>query len=86
VTEPQIAARYRAADGLCLPHLDRALEVDDAGARVLAESAGGSLGTLVDELDEFIRKHDYRFRPESWDDGADTPERAIERAVGRPDP
>jgi hypothetical protein len=86
VVDPAVQERYRAADGLCVPHLDRALEADDEGARILAASAVAAIGTLVEELDEFIRKHDYRFRPEVWEGGEDTPERAIERAVGRQEP
>jgi hypothetical protein len=45
------------------------------------------LSTIVDQLDEYIRKHDYRFQTSVWDGGEDTPERAVERAVGhRPAP
>jgi hypothetical protein len=45
------------------------------------------LGTIVAELDEYIKKHDYRFTTPVWNGGEDTPERAVERAVGhRPDP
>ena len=82
LADAQVQARYRAADGLCLPHLDRALETDGAGARFLAEAAVNRLGALVDELDVYIQKHDYRFRPEVWEGDQDTPARAVERAVG----
>jgi len=82
VTDAAVAARYRAADGLCLLHLARALEADDPGAGILARAALAGLTGLVDELDVYIRKHDYRFRPERWDGGEDVPARAVERAVG----
>ena len=85
VADPAVEARYRASDGLCLPHLERALEVDDAGGRILARAALDGLATLVDDLDDYIRKHDYRFRPERWQGGEDTPARAVERAVGHAD-
>jgi hypothetical protein len=85
LADPAVQARYRSADGLCLPHLDRAFERDDTAARFLAEVAVATLGTLVDELDEYIRKHDYRFRPTVWEGGEDVPERAVGRAVGRPE-
>jgi len=85
--DPAVRAKYQAGDGLCLPHIDRALSADDEGARVLADAATEMLGTIVADLDEYIRKHDYRFSTPVWDGGEDTPERAVERAVGqRPPP
>jgi hypothetical protein len=85
--DPAVRERYEAGDGLCLPHIDQALQADDEGTRALAEAAVAMLGTLVAELDEYIRKHDYRFQTPVWDGGEDTPERAVERAVGsRPAP
>ncbi len=86
LVDPTVRERYRAGDGLCLPHIDRALQSDDAGARALAEVAIEMLGTIVGELDEYIRKHDYRFHTAVWDGGEDTPERAVERAVGSSPP
>ncbi|MGE3267298.1 MAG: DUF6062 family protein [Chloroflexota bacterium] len=87
LTDPAVRARYQAGDGLCLPHIEQALQADDAGAAALAEAAVEMLGTIVGELDEYIQKHDYRFHTAVWDGGEDTPERAVERAVGhRPDP
>ncbi|HZO39512.1 MAG TPA: hypothetical protein VFE97_09845, partial [Methylomirabilota bacterium] len=63
------------------------LQADDEGARALAEAAVEMLGTIVSDLDEYIKKHDYRFTTPVWDGGEDTPERAVERAVGhRPAP
>jgi hypothetical protein len=85
--DPDVRERYQSGDGLCLPHIDQALEAGDDGAQAVAEAAVAMLGTIVGELDEYIRKHDYRFQTPVWDGGEDTPERAVERAVGhRPDP
>lgn len=86
LTDPAVLERYRAGDGLCLPHIDRALQADDDGARILAEAAIEMLGALVGALDEYIRKHDYRFHTAVWDGGEDAPERAVERAVGSSPP
>jgi len=85
--DPTVLERYRAGDGLCLPHLDRALQSDTDGARILGKVAVDMLGVIVGQLDDYIRKHDYRFQTAVWDGGEDTPERAVERAVGhRPPP
>ena len=87
LVDPAVRAKYVAGDGLCLPHIDQALQADDEGARALAEAAVEMLGTIVADLDEYIKKHDYRFTTPVWDGGEDTPERAVERAVGhRPAP
>ena len=85
--DPAVRQKYEAGDGLCLPHIDQALQADDDGSRALAEAAVSMLGTIVGELDEYIKKHDYRFTTPVWNGGEDTPERAVERAVGhRPPP
>jgi hypothetical protein len=87
MVDPAVRAKYQAGDGLCLPHIDQALQADDAGARALAGAAVEMLGAIVADLDEYIKKHDYRFQTPVWDGGEDTPERAVERAVGHaPDP
>ena len=87
LVDPAVRAKYVAGDGLCLPHIDQALQADDEGARALAEAAVEMLGSIVADLDEYIKKHDYRFTTPVWDGGEDTPERAVERAVGhRPAP
>jgi hypothetical protein len=85
--DPSVREKYQAGDGLCVPHIDQALQADDEGARVLAQASVEMLGKIVGELDEYIKKHDYRFQTPVWDGGEDTPERAVERAVGsRPAP
>lgn len=81
-----VRAKYQAGDGLCLPHIDQALQTDDPGAEALAEAAVEMLGVIVADLDEYIKKHDYRFHSAVWDGGEDTPERAVERAVGHAPP
>jgi hypothetical protein len=81
-----VREKYVAGDGLCLPHIDQALQVDDPGAEALAEAAVEMLGVIVGDLDEYIKKHDYRFHTTVWNGGEDTPERAVERAVGHAPP
>jgi hypothetical protein len=86
LAEADVRRRYAESAGLCLPHLARGLE---SGGRAedlawLRQDAAERLGAIVAELDEYIRKHDYRFRKEGWGEERDAPRRAVERAVGRP--
>jgi hypothetical protein len=84
----EIAAAYTAGGGLCLPHFQVVLsQADEEAARTLAQWQEGALSRLRDELDELIRKHDYRFRGESMtDEEAVSWQRAVAAAVGEPDP
>ena len=76
---------YRASDGLCLVHLRPALleadrpEVFDA----LQQRAIATRETLLAQLEETIRKHDYRFRHEPAGDEKGSPARAVEHVAGR---
>lgn len=84
-----VRERYAASDGLCLPHVKRALEAAGGRSEDLAwlrRDAARRLGGLVGELDEYIRKHDYRFRHEGFGREEDAPRRAVERAVGEERP
>ena len=64
--EHGLLADFQASDGLCLPHFRRALGLvpDEA---VFKELAGAQLviwERLIDDLGEFARKNDHRFRDE----------------------
>jgi len=82
-SEPFRAA-YAASDGLCVPHLRTAL----AGAPgrdafdSLRERALKTQETLLAQLDETIRKHDYRFRHEAAGDEVGSPARAVAHVAG----
>lgn len=75
---------YRDASGLCLPHLTAALaDADGDGAAFLVEVAREQIAPLRDTLDEFVRKHDYRFTAEGFSDvEATAPGRAVLLASG----
>ncbi len=76
-------AAFRRTPGLCLPHLAQALNCSDpAGARTLASLEAERIGVVVGDLDEYIRKHDYRFREEPWGQEVTAPRRAVELVVG----
>ena len=68
---------------LCLPHLLRAIEVV-SGDRALALVRGNvnALRQLWQDLAEFIRKHDYRFRDEPAGSEQSAPLRALELIAG----
>jgi hypothetical protein len=78
----------KTSDGLCVPHLRRALELvrDEATFTILVEITQEKLARLQGELDEFIRKHDHRFQHEKFDSEGDSWERAIIQIVGMPTP
>jgi hypothetical protein len=83
LAEPEVAAGYVAAGGLCLPHLQAVLgQASEAAARTLAEWQATAYRRLRDELDELIRKHDYRFAGEPIGAEADSWQRAVAQIVG----
>lgn len=61
---PEFRAAYAASDGLCLPHLRRALlcAEDEETARFLAQSAADRLAPLRADLQEYTRKHSWERR------------------------
>jgi hypothetical protein len=82
--EAELRQRFAASSGLCQPHLARALAAGGSGSdrSWLEADAARRLDGLVAELDEYIRKHDYRFRQEGFGAEEDSPQRAVERIVG----
>lgn len=83
-----IAEAYQQAGGICLPHFQLALGQGSQSAGVtLAGWQAQAWAQLRDDLDELIRKHDYRFRSETvTDDEADSWERAVAAVVGEAEP
>lgn len=84
---PACTAARCAADGatptgpLCLRHVVAALAQPDA-APAVAEFHRRLWEGLAQELAEFIRKTDYRFRDEPWGAEATAPRRAVSALVG----
>jgi hypothetical protein len=87
ITNGDFAPRYEASDPLCVLHTTRAVETlgTHPGLRRLLEIQRHKYALLVGELEEFCRKHDYRFAGESWGAESDSWLRAIELLVGKPD-
>jgi hypothetical protein len=86
--DPQVAAAYVAGGGLCLPHFQLALShAGEGAAHTLAEWQATALRRLRDELDELIRKHDYRFRGEPITEReANSWKRAVAAVAGEDEP
>jgi len=77
--DPDLAAALENSSGLCLVHFSSALElVREADAlKRLVDLQRRTLTALRDELAEFIRKNDYRFRDEGFGKEGDSWRRAI---------
>lgn len=80
----QAALRSSTSAGLCLPHLRRALELarDETAFRLLQSMAREHIARLIDQLEEFIRKNDYRFTHEGFGVEGDSWKRAVAWLVG----
>lgn len=87
LTEEAFYARLRASAGLCRPHFARACEMTSRAEmlRTLVEIQVAINARLLAELDEFIRKNDYRFLAEGFGTEGDAWLRAIERLAGAED-
>ncbi len=88
INDPELGEAYKRAGGICLPHFQLALSQASAGAvRLLAEWQAEAWSKLRGELDELIRKHDYRFRSEPvTKEEADSWERGVAAVVGEAEP
>lgn len=83
LADPAFADSFSRSAGLCRLHLVRALRAADAdGARALAARQAAIWRQLEAELDEFIRKHDYRFRAEAFEAERDSWRRALQQISG----
>ncbi len=73
-----------ASAGLCLPHLRRAFELtrDETAFKALRSMTQDKLARLKHELDEFVRKNDYRFQHEGFGAESDSWRRALAWLVG----
>jgi hypothetical protein len=76
---------YATSAGLCLPHFDIVLGkiTDSAIAERLTRLEKDKLSSLGAQLEEFIRKQDYRFPASSYGPERDSWRRALEKLVGK---
>lgn len=76
-------AALDTSDGLCRRHTLAAMRIGGRGASLVAERTRRALQDLIRELDEVIRKEDYRFRHEERTDAERTaPSRAVAVIAG----
>lgn len=69
-TEPELVAAWQSGDGFCLPHLNQALSKMGRPAQALVVARQREVwARLRVDLEEFIRKNDYRFQGEDFTDG-----------------
>lgn len=82
--EPTLTAAFAQSNGVCLPHLAR-LMAHGATHRHLSaclQAQQDRLQALQADLQEFIRKQDYRFAHESYGPEADSWQRVVAVFVG----
>ena len=84
--DEKLRAALRGSAGLCLPHLRRALQAvrSQAAFEALVSLTRDRYAALRAELDEFIRKNDYRFQHEGMGAEGDSWKRAVDAMTGRP--
>lgn len=82
--DERLETALRDSAGLCLPHLVRAFELsqDEAAFDAVRLLAQEKLDGLLHELDEFIRKNDYRFLAEGFGEEGTSWRRVVAWTVG----
>ena len=78
-------AALKSSDGLCVAHLRQTLELtrNAQAFETLVALSQEQLSELIQELDEFIRKSDHRFRDEKiTEQERESWRRALQRVVG----
>ena len=78
-----LLAAYEASDGLCLPHFRDVLARAGAAPTPLVAAQRAIWSRLNDELEEFLRKSDYRFQKEPFGAERDSWQRALSAISGQ---
>ena len=84
IHDQEMRSGLDASRGFCVPHLLALLDMPmDTKARAfLIEMQRARMTSLLRELEEFHRKHDYRFSDEGFGSESDSWSRAIRTMVG----
>jgi Family of unknown function (DUF6062) len=84
LSDQDFIVEFQASSGLCIPHLRRLLPRLDAKRQAkILQSQSACLENLQDQLAEFIRKSDYRFRDEVIGKEGDSYKRAADMITGK---
>lgn len=86
IDDPDVQEALRAGNGCCFRHLPAVLDAakDPAALKLLLDVQRAAVGTLLRDLEEFQRKHDYRFSGERYGSESDSWSRAIRAIAGEP--
>jgi Family of unknown function (DUF6062) len=84
VNEPDLQLAYARSDGLCVPHAIRAVEIGPGAddVRELLDRTLPKWARFRQDLESFIRKHDYRNTAPYTDAELDSCRRAFETLTG----
>jgi hypothetical protein len=84
LNDSELGKALRASDGLCIPHLKKSFESvrDQETGNLLLSIHREKLESLRNELEEFIRKNDYRFKDEGFGTEGDSWRRAVNKLTG----
>ncbi|MCU0520401.1 MAG: DUF6062 family protein [Anaerolineae bacterium] len=84
IDNPDIAESLKRAGGLCWPHFRTAIEQrpSEPRLRALAAVQRDATERLLVDLEEFIRKHDYRFQDEAMATEGDAWLRTVAQVSG----
>lgn len=82
--KPEVRTAFESSAGLCRPHFLKVFEAakDVTTKEYLLEVERQTLELLLQELQEFCRKHDYRYRDETYGKESDSWIRAINIITG----
>ena len=85
IKEPAFNRLYKDSDGLCLKHLRLLVNKssDPSITHEIINIEKEKLAKLISQLQEYQRKHDYRFSHEAFGVEKDSWLRAIEKIVGK---
>lgn len=85
--DEKLAEAFAASEGLCLLHLSQAIELnkDESLLALLLSFHIDKLSALNDNLAEFIRKNDYRFRHEGFGLEGNSWRKAVRAVIGERD-
>lgn len=82
--DPRLLAKLQETEAICLPHLRQALHqaTSQTAFDHMVRLTEEKMSALIAELDEFIRKNDYRFQDEGFNEEADSWRRGLRLVAG----